>query len=301
MDSLHTNANGDFDDGDMDLRTVLLRMWAGRWWLLSATCVFAGVFALVAFFMTPVYRATVVLVPASSEGAGSLSSALGSLSSLAAIAGISVGAKGGDQKEEALAVMRSRAFTEAFIIERNMLRDLYARKWNAAKGTWLVAPDKQPTLAEASKYFQSLLKISVDSKTGLVTVQLDWRDPQQVSLWCNDFVARLNSVMRHRSIEKTEAYLSYLEKELAVTSSIETRGAIGRLMEAQINQRMLAKVTEEFAFRVVDKALVPDLKDPEKPRKILMTLLGAVLGGIVGCLLVLVVIPLRRQLHANAV
>jgi LPS O-antigen subunit length determinant protein (WzzB/FepE family) len=63
-------------------------------------------------------------------------------------------------------------------------------------------------------------------------------------------------------------------------------------MEAQMNQRMLANVTEEYAFRVVDKALPPDVDDTIRPRKLQLVVMGAAVGLLIGFLLV---IGLRRM------
>ena len=60
--------------------------------------------------------------------------------------------------------------------------------------------------------------------------------------------------------------------------------AINRLIEGQIRQRMIASVTQEYAFRVVDRALTPDLSDKVRPKRALMLLGGLIIGGFIGCL-----------------
>ena len=101
-------------------------------------------------------------------------------------------------------------------------------------------------------------------------------------------VARLNADMRRRAIERADASLGFLTKEYESTTVLEARSAINRLMEAQINQRMLANVTSDFAFRVVDRAQVPDRGDKVRPRKLLMLLAGGFLGFLLGVVGVLV-------------
>ncbi len=99
--------------------------------------------------------------------------------------------------------------------------------------------------------------VSKDKQTGLITLAIEWRDPVQAASWANELVARLNAEMRARAIARTSASIDYLQKELANTSEVETKRAMDRVMEAQINKRMLATVTEEYALRVVDRALPP--------------------------------------------
>ena len=95
--------------------------------------------------------------------------------------------------------------------------------------------------------------------------------------------------MRDRAIANTQLSVGYLEKELESTSTIETRQAINRLIEAQINQRMVASVTQEYAFRVVDRALPPDPDDSVGPSKLTLVALGPIIGFAFGVFAVLVV------------
>lgn len=72
------------------------------------------------------------------------------------------------------------------------------------------------------------------------------------------------------------------------TTSIETRQAINRLMEGQINQRMLANVTQEYVFRVVDKAMASDSEDVVRSKKLLLLSMGLAPRLISGLFAVLI-------------
>jgi LPS O-antigen subunit length determinant protein (WzzB/FepE family) len=130
--------------------------------------------------------------------------------------------------------------------------------------------------------------VSRDRLTGLITMHIEWRDPVQAANWANLLVQRVNEEMRSRAIAKSTASLGFLENELVRSSAVETRQAINRLIEGQINQRMLANVTQEYAFRTVDRALPPDSRDRVRPNKPLLLLFGAVVGFFLGVFVVLV-------------
>jgi len=276
----------------ISLDALLRRIWAGRWWVLACTLIFGAAFAAVAYQITPVYRAAVVLIPGGEERAGlsgALGSALGSIGGLAALAGVNVGSSA-QGTEEALAVLRSRQFTERFIDDFSLMPKLYPKKWNASTNEWRVSPDERPTPARAYKNFDTRIRsVSLDRKTGLVTLQVDWRDPREAADWANELVSRLNAEMRSRAIAKSEASLGFLQKELAATPVVDTRAAINRLIETQVNQRMLANVTMQYAFRVVDPALPADRDDPVRPKKLLITLAGVFVGLVGGLFLVIFV------------
>jgi hypothetical protein len=174
---------------------------------------------------------------------------------------------------------------------------LFPDRWDKAVGKWKVAPDKRPTLAQAFKRFHEGIRfVSRDKLTGLVTLDIEWEEPLRAAEWANELTSRLNSEMRARAIARTSASLGFLEKELSTTAAVETRQAISRLVEVQINQRMLANVTHEYAFRVVDRALPPDLGDPVRPRKALLLILGPVVGFVLGVVAVVTSAALRGRL-----
>ncbi len=272
------------DDVEIDVRTLFVSIWKRRFWVVGIVSLFAfGAFSA-SFLITPTYRATTVLVPAEvgSTGGGALGSALSQFGGLAALAGVDIGSSG-SSTEESLAVLRSREFTEAFIRDEGLMPELFPR---AARGE----SRNPPTPAKANRLFDREIRTVLrDTRSGLVTVQIEWRDPVMAAEWANILVNRLNAEMRARAIAKTNASVGYLERELMNTAIVDTRAAISRLMEAQINQRMLANVTEEYALRVVDRALPPDADDFVRPRRLLLTTLSGVVGlvlAIFGCLLV---------------
>ena len=62
-----------------------------------------------------------------------MSSALGSVSGFAALAGLGLG--GNDYAtEEAIAVLKSESLTEAFIQDNNLLPELFPKSWDPAPG-----------------------------------------------------------------------------------------------------------------------------------------------------------------------
>jgi uncharacterized protein involved in exopolysaccharide biosynthesis len=273
-----------YEPGVIDVRELFAILWGRRWLIIACVIVMTAIAAAVAFLSTSIYRSSIVLIPANPEQmglAGGLGNALGQLGGLASLAGIDIGA-GGMANEEALAVLESRQFTEEFIHDLQLTPILFAKKWDAKNANWRegVIP---PTPGKAYKYFSKKVRtIERDKKTQIVTVNIDWRDREFAAQWANQLVERLNAEMRSRAIARTNASVGYLENELQNTTTIATREAINRLIEAQIKQRMLANVTHEYAFRVVDRAVPADRDDPIRPKKLLLLLAGPFVGLVIG-------------------
>ena len=275
---------------ELDLRALFARLFSKWSWIAACVVLFTAAAALVAFTSAPVYRATTVLAPASAERgadvAGFAVSALGGLAS-----GLGLGPHDADT-EEALAVFRSRQFTEDFITGQKLLPKLFASKWDTASATWKVDEENRPTPAKAYKFFDRKIRsIGQDRKTGLVTINIDWTDRNDAAAWANELVRELNNEMRARAIAKADASMRFLDAELRTTSTVEARDAISRLMEAQVKQRMLANVTQDYSFRVVDKAIAAEKDDPIRPQKPFLLAAGAISGLVVGGMLVMLFGP----------
>lgn len=281
------------EDEFIDFQLFFAKIRAKRWWVAGCVLVTTAAFVSAAYLMTPIYRASVVLISASSDRKGqneSLSSALGQFSGLATLAGGALGSTD-PETEEALAVLMSREFTQRFIEDKNLMPQLFAKSWDAAAGKWK-DPLHQPTPARAVKFFnKNVEKVVRDKKTNLITLDIDWKDRAVAVAWANELVMRLNDEMRNRAIAKADLSVKYLTNEFANTPEVETRAAISRLIELEIKDRMIANVTQEYSFRVVDKAMPPDKDDPLVPQKMVLFILGPVVGLLIGIALAAIFPP----------
>lgn len=232
---------------------------------------------VIAFSITPIYRAEALLVPAANESGNRVGVMSGQLGGLASLTGIDIGDRGGST-DEAIAIMRSRDFTNNFIVEENILPILFKDKWDANNNSWKNKKDL-PSLWDAYKIFNPVRKVHKDKKTGLVTVAIEWTDPKQAADWVSKIIYRINNQFRQQAIIDAEKSIQYLQSELLKTSVIEVKQSIYKMVEAQTKNKMLANTQQEYAFRVIDKAVVPE--ERIKPRRRNITIIGFVLGVLV--------------------
>jgi uncharacterized protein involved in exopolysaccharide biosynthesis len=266
-------------------RTIMRRKWVVAISIAATTALALGI----AFTMTPVYRVTMLLAPVGDENAKGLSSLAGQFGGLAALAGVSLGAEGSD-KAKAVALLRSRALTEPFLRERDLLPVLYEDRWDPQAKRWKVGPDEVPTFAAAYRKFdQEIRSLSEDKKTGLVTVTIDWKDPARAVEWAGELVSRVNSEMRRRAIREAEQSLRYLDQELQKARLVEVQQAIYSLIESQTKKMMLANVREEYVFQVLEPPAIPDPKDKIRPKRAVIALLGLIVGTLLGAALALAI------------
>jgi uncharacterized protein involved in exopolysaccharide biosynthesis len=283
------------DEGE-EIRLVELwqTVWAGKWLIVFASFLLAVLAVAASFLITPDFRAQVVLSPVGSSSGSGLATLAGQFGGLASLAGINLGAE--DNVAESIAILKSRALTARFIRERNLLPVIFYDDWDAKLGAWAIDDPKDiPTIARGVERFdKSIRNVNQDVETGLVTLTVDWRDPVLARDWAQALVAEVNADMRGRAIEQSKRNIEFLKGQIGSTDEVELRSAVFGVMESEMKNAMLAAVRTDFAFDVIDPAVVPER--PFWPNRILFAVVGFFLGGLAGVATVL----LRRGAARNA-
>ncbi|EKO3806604.1 Wzz/FepE/Etk N-terminal domain-containing protein [Vibrio sp. SSH13-20] len=292
-------------DDEIDLRELFAALWKGKWLIIATTFVFALGSVLYAMSLPNIYKADALLAPAESSNGGGLSKMAGQLGGLAALAGVNLGGSESSQTDLAVQVMKSRQFVEAFINKHDLLVPLIAAKdwdlannkiivdedlYNPRTGEWLREPDglrgATPTAQEAFEVFsKEVLSINQDKDSGLYTVSVKSYSPYLAQQWVNWLIDDINKVMRERTIKETSQNLTYLNTQLQKTAVADMQSTFYKLIEEQTKSLMLAEVQEEFIFKVVDPAVVPEIKDG--PKRALICVFISMLGFVIACIFVL--------------
>ncbi len=244
--------------------TEVLEVLRRAKWVVGSCIVIATLGGLaLALILPKEYTATTVLSPvASTSSSGQFGSGLSSLVSqfggLASLAGLSV--SGDTKRAESLAVLQSEALTERYIAQNHLLQVLYEKQWDASAKRWKVTdPKKMPTVWKANQYFKKKIrKITTETKTGIVTMDITWTDPDAAAKWANDLVRMTNSYLRGRAIEESERNITYLNGEAAKTDVVQVKQAIYAILQTEVNKQMLARGSEEYALKVLDPAVPPE-------------------------------------------
>ena len=285
---------GDDDRDSIDLIRVVSNLWSCKWIILGITALFAVTGIVYALLATPIYRAEVVLASAQEDRGSSISANLGGLASLA---GINLGGQG--DSAHALATLRSRAFAESFILDNKLLPVLFAGQWDAEKKGWIIDdPARHPDIRDGVRFFtNSVRSVSVNAETGLISLSVEWTNPELAAEWVEQLVDRINDQLRTRDLDDARRQLQYLESQLQTANLVELRQAIARLIEGQMQTIMLAQAKNEYAFTVIDPARIPDR--PTRPRKVLIVVLMTFCGGMLGIFCALIYNAVRSRQSEN--
>jgi uncharacterized protein involved in exopolysaccharide biosynthesis len=258
-------------DYEFDMFALSVSAWANKP-LVAASTVVGGLIALVfALVAVPIYRADVVVtVVEDTHMGGGLQSLASQFGGLASMAGVNLGT-GGPEREHR-AVLESWHLVEEFV-KRNGILPLLQRDSKKPPSLW----------GAVGKFKKSVLKIDDDKVKGTTTVSVNWTDPVIAARWANAFIALANELVRTKARDDSSRNIDYLNKQVSQTSVVELQRVMYNLIESETKTLMLANARAEYAFTVVDPAVVPE--ERVSPRRTLMVLSGLFIGMVVGVLI----------------
>ncbi|MGI2065090.1 Wzz/FepE/Etk N-terminal domain-containing protein [Shewanella sp. MF08487] len=293
-------------DDEIDLRELFSVIWQGKWLIIAVTAVFAIGAIIFAIKQPNIYKSEALLAPASEEQGGGLSGLASQFGGLASLAGVNLGAKGGvDKTQMAIEVIKSRQFAADFIQKHKILPDLMATKaWDIAQdkliydpelydaqaNTWVrevKAPFKpEPSMQEAFKVFSKVVVVNTAKETGMVTIAVEHLSPTVAQQWIIWLVQDINKTMKDRDVAEANRSREFLSQQIALTNVADIKTILYKLIEEQAKTIMFAEVRDEYVFKTIDPAFVPEEK--AKPKRALICVLGTMLGGMLGIMFVLV-------------
>src|SRR5258706_11258484 len=270
----------------IDTSEIARRLWNGKFIILAGALAFALAAALHAFVLAqPIYRAQAVISVrvASSNGNAALGGQLGGLASLV---GIDLNSQN-PTRVEYVALLQSRQLVEQLIKEENLLPILFADKYDGATAKWK-DPPKAPTIEDGIKrFFDRIYQVNEDTKTYLITVHIDWTDRVLAADWAKKLIDLANKDLRKSAVDESQRNMAHLERQSGRMPVESVRQSIIRLMEANLNQAMLANAQEDFALKTIDPPRIPDADKFIFPAPLLELLGGCIGGATLGAIFVL--------------
>ncbi|REL26123.1 LPS O-antigen length regulator [Thalassotalea euphylliae] len=298
-----TNQNNTTVTDDLTLYG-LFALFLRNWLILTVSGFSFAILALVWSLGQPnIYTAKTLLMPAGDDSGG-LGGLAGSLGGLAAVAGVSLPEGKTDNTKLALELIETQVFLGEFIEENDLVLPIMAAEgWDEASNKLIIDPEKYdeatstwvrkpkaprkviPSTQETYEELKKLISVEQDPKSKFVTISVDFYSPYLAAKWVDGLVEKLNESIRLRDKQEATESITYLEK-LSQDSNVQgLRSTFSSLMEEQIKSRMLAEVRKDYVFKIVDPAVVPELKS--KPKRSIIVVVAGFIGGIIGIIIVL--------------
>ena len=290
---------------ELDLVALWGIIWRGKIIIATVITIFSVLSVAYALYLPNIYRADVVLYPVSLKTQSDVSGAAGGLRGIASLAGINVGSGEGSKTDFALEVLKSRKFITEFIDKHGVLVPLIAIKsWNKENDSemydetlydvnsekWRIDPETKlslkPTELHAYNNFVEKMIVEKDPETGIVKVAFEFISPVRAKEWLDRLIVDLNNVIRDKDVLLADDSISYLESQIEKTNLSGVKNIFFSLIEDQIQKKLLAETRSEYIFEVIDPPVVEERN--VRPKRALICIIGALLGGILGMLVVFI-------------
>lgn len=290
--------------GAVEIVELLSAVWENKWVVTIVIVLSALGSIFMSLSLPDVYKAEALLAASheSDSGMANLSAQYGGI---AGLAGINIGgfSDGTSRTDVAMATLRSRKFFSTYLYD-SVVVDLWAaNSWDSItgklvydreifdieSGVWVRSPidgvTLKPTIQEAHSRFIQSFQLTRDSMSGLITISVENISPITAKEWLDRIIDSINSALRNEDIRTSKNAIDYLVSQQKSTSVVSLSSAFSQLIEEQTKTMMLASVSDEYAFRVIDPAVVPETR--ARPNRFQICFVGTLLGvlsSLVYCL-----------------
>jgi LPS O-antigen subunit length determinant protein (WzzB/FepE family) len=291
----------EYIEDEIDLAVLIGALWQGKWIIMGFTSVASILVVIYSLSLPNIYSGQALLVPVSSKD--SVSGAAQNLGGLASLAGISL-SDSSDNSVVATEKLQSLSFFEGKILTQINISDLMAvESWNPNNNSityddaiyddktksWtreVVFPQTpKPSAQESYKAFLEHLSVVKDLKTNIVTITISHQSPYVAKQWADLVVTEINTFYREKDRSEAEFAVNYLNDQIAQTRLSEVKMVIAEVLAQQIQKLTLIEANDNYIFDYIDPPAVMEKKSA--PRRAILCIIGALLGGFIGALVAL--------------
>jgi hypothetical protein len=222
----------------------------------------------------------------------------GALDDISSLAGIDLPSSSNSQFKMFIGAMRSPFAAQAIAADPELLKAMFPREWSASEGRWReppsyvmqvihavgrffgwhIPPWSPPDVAQVFDYLKDQLKIVLDSKSGVVTMEIDSRYPDAAGRILLTLNNAMDERIRQRDLRRSTTDIGYLSERLSNVTVEEYRKALVTNLVDQEKMRMLASAPLPYVSDALGKPLISARPVSPIPAAVLAAAL--ILGGL---------------------
>lgn len=296
------NNTDEYIEDDIDISVLIRALLDGKWIIASITGIASVLVVLYSLSLPNIYTGKALLVAVSAKD--TVSNSVQELSGLASLAGISI-SDSSDTSAVALEKINTLSFFEEKILPQISLPNLAAVKswdpksntiiydaniYDASKEIWVrevkFPQTPKPSPQESYILFMDHLNVYKDPKTSFISISIDHQSPFIAKRWADLVVDEINAYFREKDRLAANFAVNYLNNEIYKTRLSEVKEVIAAVLAQQIQQLTLIEANINYVFDYIDHPVVMEKKS--KPRRAMICIIGALLGGFIGSLIALI-------------
>jgi len=291
LNSLYQQTISTCEENEIDLYELWEKIWSYRRFISVITLSLTIMAIIATLLMKNIYKSSAVILPTQQSSEGS--SLMSQYSGVASLVGISLPSSGGST--DIISLLKSRSLKEETIEKYHLLPVILYDSWDKTNNRWIkkegfiekiknlilgskkknpIFSEDEIRMAKAIKAFSKMLDVSEDQKLGTITISVEYPDPIIAANLVKNLLSTLKDRMTKEAIEIARKRKEILEKELDRTQDPTIQQKLYNLMAKQEEILVTAKVSEDFAFKVIDPPQIPIQK--YKPKRKLIVIVALV-------------------------
>jgi len=304
MQEPYSNKHFNDSDDQIDFQEILYALWKEKLIIVSITAFVTIVGVIYSLFLPNIYESKAILAPVNSSS--SISGALRGYTGIAGLAGISIPSGVDDgNTPKAIEKISTLSFFKNSILKNIHLPDLMAVKsWDKSTNTliydetiyqiktnaWVkgnsYAQKHKPTAQDSFRKFTAeYLSISEDKNSGFITLSIKHQSPFIAKQWVELVVNEINTFYRLKDKSESVRAVNYLNKQISMTGLSEIKQVIADLLQEETKKLTLIEANQFYVLDYIDPPAVMERKS--EPQRSLISILSAILGGMLSIFLVL--------------
>ncbi len=249
-------------EDEINLLDYLIVLAKRKIFIVKVTLGFAILAAIISLIISPVYKAETKILPPVNGGSGIATQLMNQLGQLGAIAGISgVPVNGKTPNELYIGLLKSRTVLDRMIDRFDLMKLYQARYRQNAR----------------EKLLNNVLSVRDDRKSGIITINVEEKDPKRAADMANAFVDELQKLNSGLAITQASQRRLYFEEQLksAKTSLAqaeenmkafqEKTGALHIESQAKAVLEGIGMIRAQIAAKEVELKVMKTYSTPQNP------------------------------------
>jgi uncharacterized protein involved in exopolysaccharide biosynthesis len=241
------------------------------WWKIVLLSLAVGLVTLIVTFqLSNIYQATAVITPPIEEKRQN--PAMGALASF----GVDIG--GPSKVEDLESLFRSNDLTVRVFQKFNrwplILGDRFDPVTGKVRSSWmdrLLGGRKGPMPPgdwDAIRAVKDRMRVSVNKKAGTLSISFESPSAEGSAGILKHYLEEGKSRLQEEALERAEKNKKFIQEQIGRTVDALTRDRLFTLYGQEVEREMLARNREQFGFRVIDSARIPDRKSRPQRAKL---------------------------------
>lgn len=288
-------------EDEIDLKNLLHIAWSSKNFIVFFSLIFILTFYLISvFFIQDRYTSGITVLDNDASSSGFLNE----ISGLASIAGVDIQTSNSSSKKElALEVMNSVDFFEKLYKDDEFAAELMATEkydlksqktifassmFNSVSKEWRLdkfGQSVKPSLISGHSEFHEDF-FSVIEGDSFIRIEVTHLSPIVAEKWVNKIFKNINLSVQTRDKEDARQSIEFLNEQMRKNKFVFIENNLSGLLTQEMQKLMLSEISDEYVFKVVDSARVPEL--PSEPNRILITTLGGLIGFTLSLMIALI-------------